>query len=303
MSVYSAAELGEADNQIVFNDYTADPVYRILARAPSKWQIRQQDLPVPFESGSDDFLTLIGESAYIISGKMYPSSERSYDVGIQQLRNVCSLDLNQADPSSDEGYVPFVWGDSYGELSKQVFMKPLYVQLAETTSQGFVQPFTIYSKIKDPTIFGAQAKQATTQAANFSQTTGAAVYPVVYPVVFGSTLFTVSATATNAGTIPGYPASIQVHGPVNNPRVTNSATGEYIEVDVNLTSGTDLLSIIYDKDSLSITLNGVSKFQNLTSDSTLFKLQPGDNIITLSGASVSTNAFAVVNFFDSYPLA
>lgn len=303
MSIYTPALLGEQDNQITFNDYTADPVYRILARAPSKWQIRQQDLPVPFESGSDDFLTLIGESAYIITGKMYPSSERAYDLGIQRLRDVCSLDLNQADPASDVGYVPFMWGDSFGDFSKQVFVKPLYVQVAETTAQGFVQPFTIYAKVKDPTIFSGTAKQATTQAANFATTTGSAVFPVVYPVVFGATLFTVSATAINGGTIPGYPASIQVHGPVNTPRVTNSATGEYIEVAVNMSSSSDVLTIIYDKDTLAITLNGVTKFQFLSTNSTLFKLRPGENLITLSGTSVSTNAYAVVDYYDTYPLS
>lgn len=303
MSVYTTAKLGEADNQVIFNDYTGDPVYRVLARAPSKWQIRQQDLPVPFESGSNDFKTLIGEGAYIISGKMYPSSERSYDLGLQKLRDVCSLDLNQDDPASDLGYVPFIWGDSFGDYSKQVFIKPLYVQLAETTKQGFVQPFTIYGKVKDPTIFGGTAKAASTQSANFSLTTGAAKFVVAFPLVIGSTSFTVSSTATNSGSAPGYPASIIVHGPVNIPKITNGTTGEFIKINTNMTSSSDILTITYDKDTLTIDKNGVSQIQNLTSDSTLFKLQPGDNVITLSGTTVSTNAYAVVNYYDTYPLA
>ena len=153
MSIYSRATLGESDNQVVFNDYTGatDPVFRVISRAPSKWQIRQQDLPVPFESGSSDFLTLLGESAYILEGKMYPSSESAYDSGLMQLRSVSSLDLNQTDILSSFGYVPYVWGDFADQ--KLIFMKPLYVQLAETTKQGFVQPFTIYSKVIDPVIY------------------------------------------------------------------------------------------------------------------------------------------------------
>src|SRR5665213_3282957 len=201
MSVFTLAKLGEADNQLLINDFTIDPVFRSKARAPTKWQIRQEDLPVPFESGSNDFLTLLGESGYIIAGTMYPSSERSYDLGLQKLRNVCSLDLNQADPSSDEGYVPYTWGDSYGDYSKQIFIKPLYIQVSETTQQGFVQPFSVIGKIKDPTIFGGTPKTATTQTANFSASTGAADFSVQFPVLFGSTLFTVSATAINAGSI------------------------------------------------------------------------------------------------------
>jgi hypothetical protein len=303
MSVYTTAKLGETDNQILFNDYTEDPVYRVIARAPTRWQLRQQDLPVPFESGVNDFLTLIGESAYVISGKMYPSSERNYDLGIQKLRDVCSLELNQADAASDAGYVPYIWGDSFGDYSRQIFVKPLYVQLTESTQQGFVIPFTIYCKIKDPTIFGGTAKQATTQSADFSQTTGSAAYSFTYPVVFGSTLFAVSATAINEGSVPGYPASILVHGPVNTPRVTNVATGEYIEIAQNLTSSSDVLSIIYDKDTIAITLNGTSVIQYLSTDSTLFKLDPGENLIQLTGTSVSTAAYATVNYYNTYPLA
>lgn len=274
-----------------------------MARAPSRWQIRQQDLPVPFESGDSDFLTLIGDSAYILSGKMYPSSESTYDTGLAALRTVCSLDLNQADLLSDNGYVPYIWGDSSGSLDKQVFMKPLYVQLAETTQQGFVQPFTIYAKVKDPTIFGGTLKTASTQQANFSQTTGSFVLPVALPTVIGSTLFTVSSVAQNLGTLPTYPVSIQVFGPVNTPRITNTTTGEYIEIGVNLTTTNDVLTISYDKDTFAITLNGVSKVQFLASASTLFKIRPGGNVITLTGTSVSTSAYASLTYYDAWPLS
>lgn len=303
MSIYTVATLGEDDNLVSFNDYTIDPVYRTQARSPSKWQIRQQDLPVPFESGSSDFLTLIGDSAYILTGVMYPSSELSYDAGLAKLRAVCSLDLNQDDIASDQGYVPYKYGDASGNLDKQIFMKPLYVQLAETTQQGFVQPFTIYAKIKDPTIFSGVTKTASTLESNTSMTTGSAVFPVTFPVVFGSTLFTVSATAQNNGNIAGYPASIIVTGPVNNPKITNQATGESIEVDVNLASTSDILTLIYDKDTLDINVNGTSKVASLTNDSTLFKIQPGANTITLSGTTVSDSAFATINYYDTWPLA
>lgn len=304
MSIYSRATLGETDNQIIFNDYTGltDPVYRVLARAPSKWQIRQQDLPVPFESGSSDFLTLLGSSAYVISGKMYPSSENSYDNGLMALRTVASLDIEQDDILSDDGYVPYIWGDA-GTSQKQVFMKPLYVQLAETTQQGFVQPFTIYSKVKDPTIFGVTLKAANTGQSNPSQTLGSAQYSFKYPIAYGSTLLSISADCNNIGTLPVYPVTIFVNGPVVNPRITNSATGEYIEVDVTLSSTSDQLNITYDKDTLNINLNGVNVINKLTTASTLFKIHPGTNTITLSGSSINTGAIAQVDFYDGWPLA
>lgn len=234
---------------------------------------------------------------------MYPGSETTYDSGLNALRTVCSLDVEQADPASDSGYVPYTYGDSAGDYSKQIFVKPLYLSVSENTRQGYVLPFKIFCKIKDPIVFSGAAKVATTQTANFSQTTGAAVFAIAFPVVFGSTLFTVSATAQNNGTQTGYPASIIVHGPVNVPKITNGATGEFIKINTNMTSVNDVLTITYDKDTFTIDLNGTSQVQNLTSDSTLWKLKPGSNVISLTGSSVSTSAYAVVNYYDTSPLS
>lgn len=303
MSIYTKSTLGVADNLLTFNDTTTDPYFRVNARAPQRYQLQQQDAQVTFESGISDFNTLIGETVYIIQGTMYPRSQATYDSGLARLRTVASLDFEQGDASTDFGYVPYKWGDASGDLAKQIFVKPLYVMFAETTQQGYVVPFKVYCKIKDPTIFSGSSKTATTQTANFSQTTGAAVFSVAFPVVFGSTLFSVSATATNSGTISGYPASIIVHGPVNVPKITNGATGESISVNVNMTSVNDVLTIIYDKDTFTISLNGTSKIQYLTTDSTLFKLKPGGNVLSLTGTSVSTSAYAVCNYYDYYPLS
>ena len=301
MSIYSRATLGESDNQLVLNDYTIDPVFRALARSANKFQIRQQDLPVPFESGSSDFLTLLGDTSYIIQGKMYPASETSYDSGLATLRTVCSLDVNQADILSDDGYVPYVWGDATD--SKQIFMKPLYVELSETTKQGFVQPFTILAKIKDPTIYSSILSVASTGQANPSTSTGSAAYSFTYPMIFGSTLFTVSATCNNIGTIPVYPTTVIVNGPVTNPTVTNLATGEYITVNVTLNSSADQLNITYDKDTLNVNLNGTNCISKLTTGSTLFKIHPGSSTIQLSGSSVGTGAVAQVEFYSGWPLS
>jgi len=63
-----------------------------------------------------------------------------------------------------------------------------------------------------------------------------------------------------------------------------------------------VLLINYSKDSFSITKNGVNVAQYLTSTSTLFKIHPGTNTITLSGG-LSTGAYCTVTYYDSWPLA
>ncbi len=303
MSVYTRATLGEPDNQIVLNDYTVNPVYRVQARTPQKYQIRTEDVPIPFQSGISDFLTLVGETIYVIQGVMYPADELSFDAGLSALRNVSSLDLEQLDPYAlDEGYVPYMWGDASGALDKQLFVKVLYSQIQETTKQGFVQPFSLICRIKDPTIYGGTLKTASTAQANPTSTTGTFVLPTTLPAPIGVAMYNVSANANNIGSIGVYPTAITIYGPVTNPTITNSSTGQFITVNVTLSSSSDVLLIEYTKDSFSITKNGVNVANLLTSTSTLFKIMPGVNTFTLSG-SLSTGAYATVTYYDGWPLA
>src|SRR4051812_13679528 len=113
MSIYASATLGQPDNLITFNDYTLNPVYRSIARAPRQFQVRDDNIPIPFESGVSDFITLVGQTLYVIQGKMYPQDETSYDNGIAALRKACYLDYNNVDASGtlDDGYVPYTWGE------------------------------------------------------------------------------------------------------------------------------------------------------------------------------------------------
>lgn len=301
MSIYSSATLGEADNQIAFNNFSTNPVYRVTTRTPQRFQLRQDDIPVPFESGIDDFKTLIGETVYIIKGVMYPQDEASYDNGLAALRAVCSLDLEQNDPASDNGYVPYTYGEaSNGE--KTLFVKPLYVQIVEDTHQGFVQPFTIFCKVKDPIIYGDLAV-ASTQLSSVSTTTGAAKYSFKYPIVYGSTIFAVSTTATNYGKVPTYPVSIDIYGPVTNPVFTNTKTGEFISINQTLASTSDVIHLEYNNSKSIATLNGNSIANHITTDSTLWKIQSGTNTFSLGGASIGNGAYATVSYRSGYALA
>jgi hypothetical protein len=308
MSIFTKSKLGYGDNQVTFNDITTDPYFRVNARAPQKYQIREQDIPIPFESGVADFSTLVGQTIYVIQGTMYPKSQNTYDSGLNAIRDVSSLDLEQTDDNigtvfSNDGYVPYIWGDASGDLTKQLFLKPLYVMASETTRQGYVIPFTIYCKVKDPTIYGSTLKTASTIAGTPGATTGSAAYAFAYPIAFGATYYTVSATATNNGTVPTYPQSIDVYGPVTNPIITNGQTGEFLQVNQTLNSSSDHLQIQYAKDYLSVTLNGVSVLSSVSTSSTYFKIHPGGNGIALTGSSISSGSYATVTYYDGYSLA
>lgn len=299
MSIYDVSSLGTSTNLVSFNG-TNFPIFRVVSRRPQQRNVRELDINVPFENGMSDFETLIGRSAYVIEGIMYPGSESNYDVGLRQLRKLANLELSQDDILSDDGYVPYTYTEFISD--KVIFMKVIYVDVPENTRKGLVQPFRLVCKIKDPTIYGDTVKQANTTAASFSVATGTALYSFAYPIIFGASTSSVSVDANNAGDIPTYPIGISIFGPVNSPKITNTTTGEYIQVNVNLGSSSNNLVIQYDKDSLSVELDGVSVLNQVTTASTYFKIHPGSNIFSLTGSSISTGAYAIVSFRDAYGL-
>jgi hypothetical protein len=302
MSLYETATIGTATNKIVFNDTSSTPYYRLQSRAPQRRQLRELDIPVPFESGIMDTGDYMGQYAYVIQGTMYPASESDSDNGIAALRKLASVDISQADNLSDNGYVPYVWQEA--SQQKQLFVKVLYVNVVENVKQGLIKQFVLVCKIKDPTIFGANLKTATTAPVDLSGATGSFKYAVIYPAAYGASLYSVSSTATNNGDLPVYPTSITVYGPCVNPKVTNTTTGEFIELSgVTLTSGANVLRISYDKDTLSVTLDGVNVLAYVTNASTYFKLRPGGNTMQLTGSSVSNGAYATVTYYDAWPLS
>lgn len=301
MSLYQSSTIGTDTNQITFNDTSQQPYFRVQSRAPQRRALRDLDIPVPFENGIMDFETLTGQYTYVIQGTMYPASEYDSDRGLAMLRKLASLEISQDDPLSDDGYVPYVWQEA--SQSKQLFLKVLYVNVSDNVKQGLIKQFTLLCKIKDPTIYGATIETATTGEAD-PTATGAAVHSFTYPVVYGATLLDVQQAAINGGDLPVFPIGMTVYGPVTDPKITNVTTGEYIEfASTTLSSGSNVLSIAYDKDSISITLDGVNYLSKITNDSTYFKLRPGANVLQLSGSSVGAGAYLTVSYRDGWPLS
>lgn len=302
MAIYDTAYIGTSTNRVTFNDFASSPVYRVRSRSPQRRNLRELDIPIPFESGISDFRTYIGEMAYVIEGTLYPADEAESDTGREALRKLASLDVAQADANSDDGYVPYVWTEA-SSTQKQLNVKVLYVDISENTSQGLVQDFRLICKIKDPTIFGATLKTLDTQSVDPTTSGGDAEYSFTYPVVYGASTFTVADTVTNNGDIATYPTSIIVNGPVTDPKITNTTTGEFIEFSTTLATSSNQLVIVYDKDTLTAEVDGTSVLSSLSDSSTLFKLPTGSSSIQLSGSAVGSGAYIQVTYRDAYPLS
>lgn len=300
MSIYRTSTLGTSTNQITFNQIGTYPYYRMTARQPTRREIVEFDIKLPEGTGDADYQTFIGKTYLILSGTMYPKDEVTYDQGRKALRKLASLVIQQADAGSDQGYVPYKWSESDG-YNKQLFVKALYVDLPESSRNGLKQPFRILCKIKYPVIFGQTAITANLGSST-ATISGSSYLPAVLPMAAGLTTYSSNGSVTNPGDLPTYP-SFTVTGPISNPRITNTTTGQYIEVDVNLATSSDTLVINYDQDTLSITQAGNSVLSNLTSGSTLFKLGAGTSQLTLSGATVGTGAYATVSALPAWSLS
>lgn len=298
MALFDISTLGVADNKITFNDDSQSPLFRARGKKFSFGSVRQFDTPLADISGINDYKTLLGQVNFVIAGKMYPDSDADYENGLRILRSVSDLDLSQADALSDTGYVPYVWQEA--DQAKQVFLKVLFPVFQE--NNNLTLPFSLYCKIKFPRIFGTTLRVADT-GSQPGTPVGNSPLPFILPIALGKTLYTISSTQNNAGNRAAYPESIVINGPVNNPKLTNTTTGKSIQVNVSLASITDQLVIKYNQSSISILLNGVSVYNQLSTDSTLFLINPGQNNFQLTGSSIGTGAYARVSFYDAWSLA
>lgn len=299
MPIYDESRLGTPANQITFNDFDTSPIYRVVRRAPNRRELVEFDIKLPDNLGVADFQTLIGKTYFVIEGIMYPNDDNEFYQGRRALRKVGSLTVEQADNNADLGYVPYIWNE---ETGRQMFVKVLYVDMQEATRQGIAQPFRILCKIKYPVIFSEDTRSSTIGVIGAGLSTGIG-YPFHYPVAYGATTYSQDGSIANAGDIPAYPSAIQIFGPINTPRITNTSTGEFIELSTDLATVNDSVIIAYNQDSVSITKNGNSVLNSLTSASTLFKLRVGTNDLTLSGATLGTGAYATISSLDTWPLS
>ena len=116
------------------------------------------------------------------------------------------------------------------------------------------------------------------------------IYNRTYNLVYGFGSTGATTTIENNGWATTYP-SITLNGPIKNPTLGNSTTGDYITI-TGTYSNTDIIYV--DLDSKYITLNGVAARNLITGNSTWFGAAPGTNqfyltgIDTLAGTTAAT---------------
>lgn len=123
---------------------------------------------------------------------------------------------------------------------------------------------------------------------------GGIVYPIIYPATYGassggSALIQID---TNAASFP----ILTITGQVTNPYITNTSTGEFIQLNIT-TAGSDVL--VVDMAEKTITLNGTSVLQDKIGDSTWWKVEPGVNNISFSTSSASDTGSLEITWYEA----
>lgn len=125
---------------------------------------------------------------------------------------------------------------------------------------------------------------------------GGAIYPLVYPAVYDASTGGI-ATATNNGTCESFPI-IYLNGPLTSPLIQNVTTEKYLQLDLTLASGEQ---IIVDMRNKTVLKDGnQSVIANKTDGSSFWWLDVGANILRLFTDSASDTGSLQVHFRDAY---
>lgn len=124
---------------------------------------------------------------------------------------------------------------------------------------------------------------------------GGVVFDLSWDITFGDSTGG-TATTINDGTTEAKPI-IKFYGPLQNPRITNTATGEFLALNHSLLSG-DVITINTKTNSI-IQGESTNRMGTRVAGSVLWSLAPGANTISLSASTYDTG-YAEVIFRDTF---
>lgn len=125
--------------------------------------------------------------------------------------------------------------------------------------------------------------------------------PLTIPWTAGASTINSTITTTNTGTWISYPI-ITVIGPISNLVITNTTTGDKIEVSGTVSSGdTWTFDLRYGRKTV-IDQTGANKASTITADSSLatFAIERGANAITVSGTSAGSTSSVSIIYYTRY---
>lgn len=126
------------------------------------------------------------------------------------------------------------------------------------------------------------ATTASTASCGLATTSGGLSFPLVFPLDFGPGAGGGTLALANAGTTATWP-TWTITGPVTNPVIVNTGTGERLALTLTIDAGQQLT---LDTDARTVMLAGVASRRGaLGATSTWFPLRPGTTAVAFQAAS------------------
>jgi hypothetical protein len=125
--------------------------------------------------------------------------------------------------------------------------------------------------------------------------------PLTIPWTVGAAAINSTLSITNAGTWRAFPIITAV-GPITDLVITNTTTGDKIEVDGTIGSGsTWTFDLSYGRKTV-FDQDGVNQISSITADSSLatWSLEPGANSITVTGTSTGSSSSVSIVYYTRY---
>jgi hypothetical protein len=145
----------------------------------------------------------------------------------------------------------------------------------------------------NPMIFGASQQVS---SAISPPSGGGYIVSMIAPYISGAATGG-STVINNAGSETAWPV-ITLTGPLTNPVLTNTTTGEVLQLSPYTIGSGNVVRI--DMDAHTITLNGASLIATKTATSDWWGLIPGNNNVSVTSTSSSDTGTAVFTYYSPY---
>lgn len=274
---------------MVFNTVDSLGVEWIITGIAGWWDLPDAEIPneplSKYEDGSytEDgryrSLQLKMEGGYISpSIAVQPLARRALNEAVDSVRTPTTLRCNEYDGEK------FRTVRYFGDMR----VEPMFGTTTLFSFSLLAADPRKYSWVEHSASVGVAAASSTGRTYNLT-------FPRVYPASSGGGGFV---TLTNAGNAVTYP-TITVTGPASDMRFTNTTTGEYLQVNMSLSAGDQL---VVDMKEHRVTLNGSGNRNGAVSfGSTWWGLAPGANsVVYTASATTGPGSTALFRYRDAW---
>lgn len=255
--------------------------------------LRQEDRERPLEHGLYESYTYYGKRVFHGEGQLLGDTPTGYMQRRMDMHRSLIIPARTGIRAPIRLDLTF---DGIGDVLQSYCTLDTYPELPMGIDYYAITDWMVAFKSFDPVIYSSVQRSAVVPAPVIS--TGAP-FPLVFPVDFSEASGT-DGLATNNGNISTYP-KIVITGPVTNPRLINIDKNQTLRFDGLILNSGDSVTVDM-KQRVALSSAGGNFYGTITSDSSFWSLEPGDNTFRYTADRASAPSQAILYWNDAYML-